>query len=96
MIIGHGEHRTALEVIARAEHNVIWAGYHEDDLPSTIGAADIFLSPPAAPTKVKRSARGDGLRRRAGHVPHRRNPHSSATSRAIDRRDVTPEPSRRT
>ena len=44
MIIGHGEHRSALEALAR-ELNVdpIWAGYHEDDLAEHYRAADILL-----------------------------------------------------
>jgi len=44
MIIGHGEHRPALEALAR-ELNVdpIWAGYHEDDLAEHYRAADILL-----------------------------------------------------
>jgi glycosyltransferase involved in cell wall biosynthesis len=44
MIIGHGEHRPALEALAR-ELNIdpIWAGYHEDDLAEHYRAADILL-----------------------------------------------------
>jgi glycosyltransferase involved in cell wall biosynthesis len=42
MIIGHGEHRPSLEALAR-ELNVIWAGYHEDDLADHYRAADILL-----------------------------------------------------
>ncbi|MEA2337639.1 MAG: L-malate glycosyltransferase [Thermoanaerobaculia bacterium] len=44
MIIGHGEHRPALEAFAH-ELNVdpIWAGYHEDDLAEHYRAADILL-----------------------------------------------------
>jgi glycosyltransferase involved in cell wall biosynthesis len=45
MIIGHGEHRPALEALARelgvAEH-VLWAGYHEDDLAEHYRAADLL------------------------------------------------------
>jgi glycosyltransferase involved in cell wall biosynthesis len=44
MIIGHGEHRAALEALARAlAVDVIWAGYHEDDLAEHYRAADILL-----------------------------------------------------
>jgi glycosyltransferase involved in cell wall biosynthesis len=44
MIVGHGEHRPALEVLARQlEIDVIWAGYHEDDLAEHYRAADILL-----------------------------------------------------
>jgi glycosyltransferase involved in cell wall biosynthesis len=44
MIIGHGEHRSALEALARELHiDVIWAGYHEDDLAEHYRAADILL-----------------------------------------------------
>jgi glycosyltransferase involved in cell wall biosynthesis len=44
MIIGHGEHRPALEALARElAVDVIWAGYHEDDLPDHYRAADILL-----------------------------------------------------
>ena len=44
MIIGHGEHRPALEALARELHiDVIWAGYHEDDLAEHYRAADILL-----------------------------------------------------
>jgi glycosyltransferase involved in cell wall biosynthesis len=46
MIIGHGEHRPALETLARdlgiAEH-VIWAGYHEDDLAEHYRASNVLL-----------------------------------------------------
>jgi len=44
MIIGHGEHRPALEALARELNvNPIWAGYHEDDLAEHYRAADILL-----------------------------------------------------
>lgn len=44
MIIGHGEHRPALEELARElAIDVIWAGYHEDDLAEHYRAADILL-----------------------------------------------------
>jgi glycosyltransferase involved in cell wall biosynthesis len=44
MIVGHGEHRPALEAIARElVIDVIWAGYHEDDLADHYRAADILL-----------------------------------------------------
>lgn len=44
MIIGHGEHRPALEELARSlAIDVIWAGYHEDDLAEHYRAADILL-----------------------------------------------------
>lgn len=46
MIIGHGEHRSALEALASslgiAEH-VLWAGYHEDDLAEHYRASDLLL-----------------------------------------------------
>jgi glycosyltransferase involved in cell wall biosynthesis len=44
MIIGHGEHRPALEALARdLGVDVIWAGYHEDDLAEHYRAADVLL-----------------------------------------------------
>jgi glycosyltransferase involved in cell wall biosynthesis len=44
MIIGHGEHRPALETLARELNiGVIWAGYHEDDLAEHYRAADVLL-----------------------------------------------------
>jgi len=46
MIIGHGEHRPALEQLAKElaiEPHVIWAGYHEDDLAEHYRAADVLL-----------------------------------------------------
>ena len=44
MIIGHGEHRPALEALARElAIDVLWAGYHEDDLAEHYRAADILL-----------------------------------------------------
>ncbi len=46
MIIGHGEHRPALEKLARAlgiARDVIWAGYHEDDLAEHYRASDLLL-----------------------------------------------------
>ncbi|MDQ6799492.1 MAG: glycosyltransferase family 4 protein [Acidobacteriota bacterium] len=46
MIIGHGEHRAALESVAHdlgIIANVIWAGYHEDDLADHYRASDFLL-----------------------------------------------------
>jgi glycosyltransferase involved in cell wall biosynthesis len=44
MIIGHGEHRPALEALTRElSIDVIWAGYHEDDLAQHYRATDILL-----------------------------------------------------
>ncbi len=44
MIVGHGEHRPALEALARdLAADVIWAGYHEDDLAEHYRAADVLL-----------------------------------------------------
>lgn len=46
MIIGHGEHRPALEAYAAqlgVAPRVIWAGYHEDDLAEHYRAADALL-----------------------------------------------------
>jgi glycosyltransferase involved in cell wall biosynthesis len=44
MIVGHGEHRPALEALARElAIDVIWAGYHEDDLADHYRAADVLL-----------------------------------------------------
>jgi glycosyltransferase involved in cell wall biosynthesis len=46
LIVGHGEHRPALEALARSltiSDAVIWAGYHEDDLADHYRAADVFL-----------------------------------------------------
>ena len=46
MIIGHGEHRPALESLARSlgiEGDVVWAGYHEDDLAEHYRASDLLL-----------------------------------------------------
>jgi glycosyltransferase involved in cell wall biosynthesis len=46
MIIGHGEHRAALESFARdldITAKVIWAGYHEDDLADHYRASDFLL-----------------------------------------------------
>jgi glycosyltransferase involved in cell wall biosynthesis len=44
MIVGHGKHRPALEALARdLAIEVIWAGYHEDDLADHYRAADILL-----------------------------------------------------
>ena len=46
MIIGHGEHRPALERMASdfgITPFVVWAGYHEDDLAEHYRAADLLL-----------------------------------------------------
>jgi glycosyltransferase involved in cell wall biosynthesis len=46
MIIGHGEHRPALEQLASnlgITADVIWAGYHEDDLAEHHRASDLLL-----------------------------------------------------
>lgn len=46
MIIGHGEHRPKLEALTRTlgiEDDVIWAGYHEDDLAEHYRASDLLL-----------------------------------------------------
>jgi glycosyltransferase involved in cell wall biosynthesis len=44
LIVGHGEHRPALEALARElAIDVIWAGYHEDDLAEHYRAADILF-----------------------------------------------------
>lgn len=46
MIIGHGEHRPALEALTHTlgiESDVIWAGYHEDDLAEHYRASDLLL-----------------------------------------------------
>ena len=46
MIIGHGEHRPALEDLANSlgiEKGVTWAGYHEDDLAEHYRASDLLL-----------------------------------------------------
>ncbi|HEX7706133.1 MAG TPA: glycosyltransferase, partial [Thermoanaerobaculia bacterium] len=46
MIIGHGEHRRSLEALAksvRVAADVIWAGYHEDDLAEHYRASDVLL-----------------------------------------------------
>ena len=44
MIIGHGPHRPALEELARSLGvEVIWAGYHENDLAEHYRAADVLL-----------------------------------------------------
>lgn len=46
MIIGHGEHRPALEQLASSlgiTSDVIWAGYHEDDLAEHYRASDLLL-----------------------------------------------------
>lgn len=46
MIIGHGEHRAALEQLSRdlgIAGEVTWAGYHEDDLAEHYRASDLLL-----------------------------------------------------
>ncbi len=44
MIVGHGDHRPALDALARElAVDVIWAGYHEDDLVEHYRAADVLL-----------------------------------------------------
>ncbi len=46
MIIGHGEHRPALEELSReiaVSEDVIWAGYHEDDLAEHYRASNLLL-----------------------------------------------------
>lgn len=46
MIIGHGEHRPALEALAASlgiTNDVTWAGYHEDDLAAHYRASDVLL-----------------------------------------------------
>lgn len=46
MIIGHGEHRPALEDLARdlgIGNDMTWAGYHEDDLAEHYRASDLLL-----------------------------------------------------
>lgn len=46
MIIGHGEHRPALEQLASSlgiAPRLTWAGYHEDDLAPHYRASDILL-----------------------------------------------------
>jgi glycosyltransferase involved in cell wall biosynthesis len=46
MIIGHGEHRPKLEALARTlgiEEDVVWAGYHEDDLAEHYRASDLLF-----------------------------------------------------
>ncbi|MBV8517553.1 MAG: glycosyltransferase family 4 protein [Acidobacteria bacterium] len=46
MIIGHGEHRPALETLSRelgVADDVLWAGYHEDDLAEHYRAADLLF-----------------------------------------------------
>ncbi|HYI12719.1 MAG TPA: glycosyltransferase family 4 protein [Thermoanaerobaculia bacterium] len=46
MVIGHGEHRPALEALAAdlgITADLIWAGYHEDDLAEHYRASDLLL-----------------------------------------------------
>jgi glycosyltransferase involved in cell wall biosynthesis len=45
MIIGHGEHRPNLERLASelGLHDIVWAGYHEDDLAHHLRAFDLML-----------------------------------------------------
>jgi glycosyltransferase involved in cell wall biosynthesis len=46
MIIGHGEHRPLLETLSHdlgIAGEVIWAGYHEDDLAEHYRASDLLL-----------------------------------------------------
>ncbi|HXG57708.1 MAG TPA: glycosyltransferase, partial [Thermoanaerobaculia bacterium] len=46
LVIGHGPHRPALEEHARVlgiAESVVWAGYHEDDLPEHYRAADALF-----------------------------------------------------
>jgi len=46
MIIGHGEHRPALETMASelaVDDRLVWAGYHEDDLADHYRASTILL-----------------------------------------------------
>ena len=46
MVIGHGDHRPVLERLAadlEVASSVIWAGYHEDDLPEHYRAGDVLL-----------------------------------------------------
>ena len=46
MIIGHGEHRPALEALSRelgVASDVIWAGYHEEDLAEHYRASRLLL-----------------------------------------------------
>ena len=44
MIIGHGEHRPALETLAASLGiDVLWAGYHEEDLAEHYRASDVLL-----------------------------------------------------
>ena len=46
LIIGHGPHRTTLEELATSlgiANDVIWAGYHEDDLAAHYRASDVLL-----------------------------------------------------
>jgi glycosyltransferase involved in cell wall biosynthesis len=44
MIIGHGEHRPALEALVRSlDLDVLFAGYHEDDLAEHYRASNVLL-----------------------------------------------------
>ncbi|HYC92244.1 MAG TPA: glycosyltransferase family 4 protein [Thermoanaerobaculia bacterium] len=44
MIIGHGEHRPVLEALVRSLNlDVLFAGYHEDDLAEHYRASDVLL-----------------------------------------------------
>lgn len=66
MIIGHGEHRPFLESLARdLGVDVIWAGYHEDDLAEHYRAANLLLFTAAGSDEGHRAV----LEAMAGGVP---------------------------